>query len=139
MCLTTNEFYIGRTCNSMGEAMKRWRHDYNKGKNCKVINYMKENGGWDNFQFIVLEEVKYNPNIWITEELKQKTQHYIDELKPSLNSSNLILNYERRLKREREYYERNKYQYTCECGKELFNTSKYYHDKKCPSKKKVAG
>ncbi len=130
-CKTTDEFFIGRTCNSMGEAMKRWLHDYNKGKKSKVINYMKEKGGWDNFEFIVLEKV-------ITEELRQKTQHYIDELKPSLNSSNLILNYERRLKREREYYERNKYQYTCECGKELFNTSKYYHDKKCPSKK-VAG
>jgi len=83
-CIDTDvkEIYIGSTFNLNMRIIKH-KNTYKK-YNFKVYKFIRENGGWDNFNIVV--EVK-TPN-HNKEELVELEQIYLDLLEPELNSKN---------------------------------------------------
>ena len=51
--------------------------------NLKIYEFIRNNGGWDNFDYEILEYYPCNN----FEELRQKEQEYIEKLNPSLNGA----------------------------------------------------
>ncbi len=87
--------------------------------NFKVYQYIRENGGMENFQFIILEECE-------VEKLKRLEQSYMDVYKPSLNMSNANgLDIERHIANTKEWYENNK-EYKLQQYKEYYQKNKEY-------------
>ena len=76
--------YIGSTC----DVIKRRCHhksscnnENNKGYNIPVYQYIRENGGWDNWILIKIHEYKCSSK----SELEIEERRMIDMLKPKLN------------------------------------------------------
>ena len=80
------EFYIGSTTN-MRLRKNRHKYDCNKenGKhyNLKVYHYIRSNGGYDAWQYEILEHIRNSIN---TKELHGVERKYIEQLKPTLNA-----------------------------------------------------
>tara|TARA_R110000744_G_scaffold37086_8_gene85291 strand:+ start:1539 stop:2084 length:546 start_codon:yes stop_codon:yes gene_type:complete len=78
------EIYVGSTKNIYRRAYNHYTSSSipnNKEYNYKKNVYIRENGGWDNFQLIKLCDVNYSNPL----ELRMKEQEFIDILKPTLN------------------------------------------------------
>jgi len=69
--------YVGYT-KDLAKRIKNHRDKSKVEPNIKLYKYVAENGGWDNFEMIVLCNCD-NTNKRILE------QHFIDELRPTLN------------------------------------------------------
>tara|TARA_R110000868_G_scaffold192686_3_gene437260 strand:- start:573 stop:875 length:303 start_codon:yes stop_codon:yes gene_type:complete len=84
-CLTPSitDCYIGVTKNKM---QRKSQHKYNvntgKESNRWLYNKIREHGGWDNWNFEILEEFPYDREI-----MTNKERDYIEQIKPSLNHS----------------------------------------------------
>jgi len=74
-------FYIGSTVIILKNRVWHHKDYYNKGKNLKLYNHMRSNGGWDCFRFEVVEAKIVNS----TQEQYLCEQNHIDSLKPTLN------------------------------------------------------
>jgi hypothetical protein len=71
--------YIGSTKDLHRRKMRHKRDCNNETTyNLKVYQYIRENGGMENFKFIILEECE-------VEKLKRLEQSYMDVYKPTLN------------------------------------------------------
>ena len=113
------DLYIG-SCKNYRKRYNRHNEDY-KNSNFNVYQFIRQNGGWDNWEFIV--EVK-------TDDLSKEDrlileQVYIDLLEPSLNSKNAFgWDMERKKNNDKNY------------KKEYRNTDKYINSRKikinCP-------
>lgn len=106
-CLVNDDFYIGSTLN-LDKRIKRHKSNTYHSKEKffqKLYVNVRENGGWDNYKFVIVEE-----NI-ISSQLRKQEQFYFELLSPSLNSINPILTRSRRRKMDIVYrkraYERN--------------------------------
>ena len=80
-----DEFYIGSTKNfssRMSHHKKNVRNKVGKLYWCKVYQYIRANGGWDNFTKYIIEAGTCSDCKFI----KQKEQYYITLHKPTLNS-----------------------------------------------------
>jgi len=83
-----NQFYIGSTNRFSSRKSHHKKNVKNKvGKLywCKLYSYIRQQGGWDKFQIIKIEEVEGDKDA-----LRRKEQEYITNLKPPLNSINSI-------------------------------------------------
>jgi len=69
--------YVGYT-NCLCYRLIKHKNKSSEAPNRKLYRYVAENGGWDNFEMIVLCNCD-NTNKRILE------QHFIDELQPTLN------------------------------------------------------
>ena len=103
---TITEFYIGSTkdLNTRGHKTK-CNNPKNNSYNTPLYQFIRSNGGWDNWEMIVLEETpNYDKqNRFILE------QSYKDKLKPQLNSINAFgYDIKRRDEGFKIYYEKNK-------------------------------
>ena len=58
-------------------------NEKNKQHNFLVYQFIRNNGGWDNFVMIPIEQYSCNNK----DELKIKERHHIDLLKPTLNKN----------------------------------------------------
>jgi group I intron endonuclease len=81
----SNEFYIGSTNKVSARRSSHKKSTSNKVSKkywCKLYQYIRSNGNWENFDFIILEcgEVENKTD------MKKKEQEYIDNLKPTLNT-----------------------------------------------------
>jgi len=107
--------YIGSTCNLI---RRRCQHkdccnkENNKEYNKPLYQYIRENGGWDNYIMIKIHDYKCNSK----SELKIEERKMIDMLKPKLNK-----NIPTRSKKE--YYEENK-EHLVEKNKEWYEANK---------------
>ena len=132
------EFYIGSTINY---SVRRSTHKYRCNtlkKETTIYKYIRENGGWDNWEMIV--EVKTN-DLCIEERLELE-QFYIDLLEPLLNRCNAKGDNIKKTKETRKQYEktnnyknfRKKYDKIrvncCHCNLEMNKGSIYRHIKK---------
>ena len=76
--------YIGST-NGFNNRKRLHKHNcYNDKRheyNYKVYQYIRENGGWDNFDMIEIGVVDYETD----DELRIEEQKYIDDLGATLN------------------------------------------------------
>ena len=79
------EFYIGSTnklSSRKSQHKKNVRNRVGKKYWCKLYVYIRANGGWDNFEVIVLESGECEEVCFI----RGKEQEYINTLNPTLNS-----------------------------------------------------
>ena len=114
-----------------------------KGYNCKLYQFIREHGGWDNFE---INEIEYYPcenDI----ELYIRENYWMDILQASLNSRKASVfknkkeyhqgNREQIKEYNKEYYEKNKEQLsekakekmTCQCGRTFRKSDKSTHYK----------
>jgi len=79
-----NEIYVGSTTEIV---KRRWNHkskcnDPNsKEHNYNVYKFIRENGGWDNWDMVRIESFPCESS----EEVRQREREVFDELKPTLN------------------------------------------------------
>ena len=82
---TVLEFYIGSSHDEIEREKNHkdhWNNENSEKYNYKVYNYIRENGGWDNWIFEVIEEFPCENKI----ELVIREQYHYDLLNPALNS-----------------------------------------------------
>ena len=106
------DIYIGSTTN-MKVRKAQHKSDCNNKKNIKAYNlnkyqFIRENGGFENWDMIMIEEYSCNSK----KELEKKERYWVDELKSSLNSNRPYISKEE-LKEElkeyqKEYHKDNK-------------------------------
>jgi len=112
--LNITDIYIGHTTDFKS---RKAQHKYscnniNKSYNIKVYQFIRDNGGWDNWEMIMIEEYSCNNKL----EAKKKERELIEELKASLNMSipartdkeYRLDNKEKINQKHKEYYENNK-------------------------------
>ncbi len=103
VCLdpTITDLYVGSTTNLIRRKCAHKNtciNINNKHHNLYVYTFIRDNGGFENWQFVVVR--RYN-NIKTKEELLRKKRKYIDKLKPTLNKR-------LPLQTPAEYYVKNK-------------------------------
>jgi group I intron endonuclease len=70
--------YVG-SCKDIYKRIHNHKsHTKTKKKSCAIHNFIRENGGWDNWDYKILE--------LCDDDMRTKEQEYIDLLKPSLNT-----------------------------------------------------
>jgi len=134
------ECYIGST-NDLQTRKYNHKNNCNNNNspsyNFKVYKFIKNNGGWDNWDFEILEETN--------EDLKQLEKQYILTIKPELNSRIEARtkkeyyedNKEKILEYKKKYRENNKekiqkfckLKFKCECGGKYYYNNKTNHEK----------
>jgi len=97
--LNIKEIYIGSTCNF---ARRKCRHksccnNKNGNYNFKVYQFIRDNGGWDNWDMILVEEFSCENKM----QKLQRERYWYEELKADLNRDCPG----RGLKEYRQYYE----------------------------------
>ena len=126
-CNDTNikDLYVGSTCNF---TQRKWLHKthcvnktnrQDKYTNNKLYNFIRENGGWDNWNMVMIEEVKCKNK----RDKERVEREWYDKLEPTLNGQlpyrtkeeekqyNKIRyenNKEERLKQDKIRYQKNK-------------------------------
>ena len=114
------EFYIGSTFNL--SVRIDYHTKYNFHRNFKVYDFIRDNGGWDNWIVMILEDIDYDIS---KEELFKKEQDWMDKLNPSLNSQRAFGH--DRVKYQKEYFESY---YPENREKILENAKQYYENNK---------
>ncbi len=119
--------YIGST-NHFDRRKMNHKTNYNntnrKEYNYKVYQYIRENGGWDNFEMLEIGVIEYETE----EELRIEEQKWIDDLGAELNGHRAYLSKKKHkelnnIKRKKYYQkykekikEKSKEKIKCECG-----------------------
>jgi len=135
--------YIGSTNNLHLRKLCHKNKYINETKyNRKVYQYIRDNGGMENFKFIILEECE-------VEKLKRLEQSYMDVYKPTLNMCYANgWDIERYREYAKEYQQKNKEHIKeiakewrqknkeylkeriyCECGGKFTRKNKIHHEK----------
>ena len=82
--LTIQDIYIGSTTN-FKQRKRQHKECCNNEKsshhNIKIYNFIRENGGWENWDMILIKNVSCNSKI----ELNKIEREYYEEYNPSLN------------------------------------------------------
>jgi len=100
----------------------------NTNSNLKVYKMMRENGGWDNFNMIVLHKYPCQSR----EEADKEEDKVMRKLRASMNSINAYRDEEKRLEYRKKYYIENKEQkqhYYIENKEHISESQKDYRDK----------
>ena len=136
--------YIGSTVNLHIRKNRHKSNCYNvnnKEYNKKIYKYMRNNGGFNNFEFIILQD-----NILFNErkELNKIEGKYIIECENNLNSQTAGRTNQESKKEyrktdkskayEKEYQKKRLIPFICECG---VSVSKKNFDRHCKSKKHI--
>jgi hypothetical protein len=128
------DFYIGSSKNIINRKSHH-KNKYNgwidgKYKNFHPIlyEYIKSNGGIDNWKFYILEENEFNNK----KDLRIREQYYLNKVCPSLNQNNSYESKEERKERAdnaaKEHYQKNKGdKVKCVCGIEIIERGMKKH------------
>ena len=84
--VTIDDVYVGSTKNHYKrkhEHKDRCKHNNRKEYNKYVYRFIRENGGWDNWEYVILETVQYNEK----HELHRREREYIENLGATLNKT----------------------------------------------------
>ena len=107
-----DKFYIGSSQDIIERFRKHKTCTKNEKFKCTLYRELRADG-IDNYSLEIIEEI---PDSTLME-LKEKEQHYIKQLKPSLNMRAAYLTAEEKYEmRKKIWTERNKKKITCECG-----------------------
>ena len=97
--------YIGSTVD-LNKRKIQHKSDCNnpnrKGYNYKLYQYIRDYGGWSNWFMLTLEEFEYETK----EQLREREDYWIKELKANLNSQDAVVDKER-LKNYHKNYHKN--------------------------------
>lgn len=152
--LAINNVYVGSTSNFYNRKCNHKHHCNNPNSdkyNFNIYKYIRENGGWDNWDVIEIEKIKCNSKL----EAIQRERYWYERLNAKLNTNKPNRthkeyyhdNSEKYCKLTQEYYRNHKEQinnrrnekFTCECGGSftLRNKSTHYktnaHTTKSPN------
>jgi len=98
-----DEIYIGSTVNTLSKRMANHRANSVKYPNIKLYKFVKDNGGWDHFKIILIEDYPCERK----EQLLQREQYY--KKIATLNNNNCYgFDWEREKRRHKKYRESNK-------------------------------
>jgi len=100
-----NYNYIGST-KAFRRRKNHHKTTYNKGNTNKIYNTIRENGGWDNWRMVILEDLG---EVSFTE-ARIKEEEYRVKLNANLNMIKCYRTEEEYLKQKKEYRENNKEQ-----------------------------
>jgi hypothetical protein len=104
------DIYVGSTCNF---TQRKWLHKthcinktnrQDKHSINRLYNFIRENGGWDNWTMIMIEEV----NCKDKREKEKVEREYYDKLKPTLNSQLPFYTREEKKKWHKNHYQKNR-------------------------------
>lgn len=102
--LTITEVYVGHTT-AFKERKSKHKHSCNTESNrdykAKVYQYIRENGGWDNFSMIEIE--KYPCNDF--NEARARERYWYEELNANLNTKCPTLDIEKKIENKKKYDE----------------------------------
>ena len=117
------DIYIGSTTNMKVRKGQHKTHCNNKNDkryNQNKYQFIRENGGFDNWDMIMIEEYSCNSK----RELEKRERYWVDELKSSLNSIRPYISKEELNEHKKEY--RNQYmkEYLKEYNKEYYKNNK---------------
>ena len=122
---TIKDLYIGHTTNFL-QRKKQHKNCLKKNRNSKLYNFIRENGGWENWEMI--EIAKYNCKD--VKDARVKELEYFMKMNPSLNSC-IPCNY-RSFLNNNSNNENLKSEFLCECGvKYICHKDLLEHNKKC--------
>lgn len=137
------EIYIGSSVN-LPNRINRHHSAYEEFPNRKVYKFIRENGGWDNWKFEVIETLNENDDVLKIE------RNYIEDNVKNLNQAKPYLtqdeknNYHKRWKEKNKLrclMYRKKYQamtITCECGRTVKRNNLSTHKKTKVHKNKMS-
>ena len=100
------EIYVGSSVNFKNRIIKhksRCNNQKCRGYNSKVYQFIRENGGWDNWNMIKIIEVDCEDK----NELRYYEQLYISSLNPKLNCHKSYTTEEDRKEYQKEYRKEN--------------------------------
>ena len=78
--VSIKDMYVGSTTDFT--CRKSCHHYKSKTKDSKLYTFIRENGGWENFDMVLVEKVSCENSL----ELKKLERHYIETLRASLNT-----------------------------------------------------
>ena len=123
---TVLKFYIGSTHDEIQREQKHkstCNNENHHGYNYKVYEFIRANGGWDNWKFEVIEHYPCDNKI----QLKIREQYYYDKLNPELNTYRPFVSEEK----IKEYRKISTEKYREEHKEEiLISTAKYREEHK---------
>ena len=99
--------YIGSTTNfyrRKSEHKSDCNNENSKDYNNYKYQFIRDNGGFKNWDMILIENVSCNSK----REIEKIERDYIDKLKPSLNTYKSYTTEQEKKEYEKEYYENNK-------------------------------
>ena len=104
---TINQIYVGHTTN-----INKRKHNHKttccnsnlKNYNLFVYNFIRENGGWDNWTIIQIEAYNCNNK----REAEMRERYWIETLNAKLNCNMPIATKEEKEKQKQDWYEENK-------------------------------
>ena len=125
------DIYIGSTTNFTKRKSRHKQSCINI--NTKVYNFIRNNGNWENWDMVMIEEYK---DCESKIQLLKKERFYTDELKATLNMYNAISNVEEKRQKNREYNIKHKdrlkelkKKYNLENRNKVFIQRKAYREK----------
>ena len=106
---SVKNFYIGSTVDFHKRKIAH-KTSYNN-ENCKshnllLYNFIRDNGGWDNWNIEIIEKIKF---IYRTE-LREKEKFWIEKEESSLNVGIILTKEEREKKKEEKKQYQREYQ-----------------------------
>lgn len=134
-------FYVGSTVKTLSGRMSghRARSKVEDCENLKFYKHVRENGLWDNYKIILIENYRCNSK----DELNAREEYWRKLLEPTLNSNSAyqtpeeLKDYHRRYRKtdkSKEYQQqydkmRNATKFDCECGGHTSLNDKAKHSK----------
>ena len=120
--------YVGHT-SDFASRKKQHKCSCNGKKETKIYKIMNENGGWENWRMVPLEEYPCENEIQAT----IREQYWINELKSDMNSQRAYRSVEDRKLQKREVNIKHNDQYN------QARSFKYHNDSSYKNKKKIEG
>ena len=102
------DLYVGHTTDLV---KRRWQHktrctnSRTKGYDIKIYKVIRDNGGWDNWSIIVVENFSACKN---AEDARTRERYWFEHLNASLNTILPIITKQEIYDNNKQYYENNK-------------------------------
>ena len=127
--LSVTDIYIGSTRNFRHRKCVH-KHDYNKGKETKAYQFIRANGGWENWDMVQMAKV----SVADMYELRAVEREYYEKYKPTLNGCRPIVTQEEHDEQCRENNKKQREKYKamttdCGCGGRFSPSNKKRHEK----------
>ena len=104
--LSKTDIYVGHTTDfrtRKSQHKSNCNNEKSRGYNLKVYNFIRENGGWENFSMVQIEEYNCNNK----REAESRERYWYEELNAKLNSICPIRTQKEYYEVNKEYYENN--------------------------------
>lgn len=101
--ISINDIYVGHTTN-FTQRKNQHKRSTNSNNQIRVYQFIREHGGWDNWEMIEIENYSCN-NL---NEAHKRERYWIETLKAKLNCNNPITTKEEKEEQKKVWYEENK-------------------------------